>query len=468
MGIHNLLKYIKSYTDDNKLTQICRGNSIYVSSIVYFDFTSKLIELYNKFIRFIPEGNISILIDKISDEIMKMFNKILNFNKSIYVFIDYRKMTDIDERLILFRDFVITMNEVNEHEYINATPVIKKKYISNNSDVYKMMSKVRCLFEIKSFSNIGKVDKNDYVNLFEFMEEICKHGSNGNSNGSNSNGSNDNSNSNGNDNSNSNGSNDELLFEKIERVINHGWYRYLILRGAKRNTIDERNKKLFHKNRKNVNNIPFTAVMYAIPLIINKIYKNKIFTETVSFFGCNVESDFALSRHVHIYHKFSYPTIYSNDTDMVALLCDVDCSVKFMIKDISGEETLSLFVNPKMFWKRVFGCNLKPSIIKIICVLLGTDYNPYHPKSPIHLKKIDDILHMLNINKFKEIDEDELLLKIYTIMNANENSIYVKQTATALNVYLNDVENSLYILTGNENINMNDFLDRFHSYDNGI
>ena len=441
MGIHNLLKYIKLHTDGNKLPQICRGNSIYVSSIVYFDFTSKLIELYNKFIRFIPEGNIYILIDKISGEIMKMFNKILNFNKMIYVFIDYRKMTDIDERLILFRDFLITINEVNEREYINATPVIKKKYISNNSNVYKMMSKVRCLFEIKSFSNIGKVDKNNYVNLFEFMEEICEHNSD-----------------------------DDELFEKIERVINHGWYRYLLLRGAKRNTIDERNRKLFHnKNKeKNVNDIPFTAVMYAIPLIINKIYKKKIFTETVSFFGCNVESDFALSRHVHIYHKFSYPTIYSNDTDMVSLLCDVDCSIKFMIKDISGEETLSLSVNPKMFWKRIFGCNLKPSIIKIICVLLGTDYNPYHPKSPIHLKKIDDILYMLNINKFKEIDEDELLLKIYTIMKDNENDIHVKQTAIALNVYLNDVENSLYILTGNESINMKDFLDRFNSYKNEV
>ena len=92
---------------------------------------------------------------------------------------------------------------------------------------------------------------------------------------------------------------------------------------------------------------------------------------------------------------------------------------------------------------------------------MGTDYNPYNSKSPIHIKWFEDILKILNIEKFEEIDEDVLLTNIYIIMKNNENNIYCKQTAIALNIYLNELENGINFITKNTNknkINMPRFL----------
>ena len=46
MGIHNLMKYMKS-NDQVQLLQYESGDKIYMSNIVYFDITYKLIEIYN-------------------------------------------------------------------------------------------------------------------------------------------------------------------------------------------------------------------------------------------------------------------------------------------------------------------------------------------------------------------------------------------------------------------------------------
>ena len=85
---------------------------------------------------------------------------------------------------------------------------------------------------------------------------------------------------------------------------------------------------------------------------------------------------------------------------------------------------------------------------------MGTDYNPYHPTSPIHIRHFNDILRILNVKQFEDIDEDILLANIYMIMKNNESNPYCKQTAVALNMYLNDIENELHYITKDIDVTM--------------
>ena len=113
----------------------------------------------------------------------------------------------------------------------------------------------------------------------------------------------------------------------------------------------------------------------------------------------------------------------------------------------SPMKTKEYYVNPVNFWKYVFKCKISSRIIKILCVLLGTDYNPYDKTSPIHMKCFTDILPRLNIKSFSDIDEDALLVHIYNIMSQNPTNKHVIATATALNIYLADsIEGKLHDL----------------------
>lgn len=419
------MKYVKEYADENKLPQISKGKSIYVSSVVYFDFTSKLIELYNRYSPYAKDVNV--LLSRISNEIIKIFIKILNFNKMIYAFVDYKKLPDIDECNVLFRDFICTRNDLDDYERMLSLPVIEKKYLPTIKTDETLLAKVRCKFEIHSLKNM-EINEEDYMNLVDYMKEIC------------------------------NGEEyDDELFEAVEKLINHGWYRYLLLRGAKRNTIRERTHKLFHDNRGGNGTVPFSVVLYSTPVIVKKVSECVRLKDCVNFFGCCVESDFALSRHVRTYNKFTYPTVYSNDTDMIALLSDIDCAVKFTIKDGFGKGN-NIVVNPKEFWHKLFGCDLSPAIVRIICVLMGTDYNPYHPKSPIHIRRLSDVLDLMDVDEFQKIDEDKLRFKLYMIMNENKGNIHVMQTAMALNIYLNNNETDLHVITGNEHVEYESYM----------
>ena len=102
-----------------------------------------------------------------------------------------------------------------------------------------------------------------------------------------------------------------------------------------------------------------------------------------------------------------------------------------------------------------------------MCVLLGTDYNPYQQESPIHIRTFKDILgpNWLNVKSYKEIDEDMLLVKIYMKMKEHKNSRFVHQTATALNIYLNEFENSFHYINNisADTINVDLFLKYFRT-----
>ena len=187
----------------------------------------------------------------------------------------------------------------------------------------------------------------------------------------------------------------------------------------------------------------------------------QIKTKGVYYLGCEVESDFAIVKHVKSYSKHSFPTIYTNDSDLLVLLNDVDCIVKLNV----GTCKKTYLLNPVKFWEELFGCKMNPRIIKIMCVLLGTDYNPYSSESPIHVKNFKEILQWLNVENYSDIDEDLLLVKIYMIMKSNPESKYCQQTARALNLYLNDIEYNLHYINEDEalKVNVNGFLRLYRS-----
>ena len=497
MGIHNLIRYIHN-SNQLDLSQCVSGDNIYISNIVYFDITYKLIEMYNKFMSLHTDddfnNNIQSLIKYIENELLMMFNRLKYMNRIIYVFIDYKFINNLKERNVIFKDFLNI--DINPRERFNAIPMIKRKYLKlcNTDDIdviIYLIKKVRCMFELKSIYSISnKLNMRKYISI-PYIIHVEKNAT---------------------------------TRKCFEILNNEGIFRYSILRGGKYVTRKNRTNGLYKQrmgvNAKNndvsechseckseiqsechseiqseqqnispslndthgyakcnFNNeqyedsiVPFTLLVYIFPNIVKHI-NDKI--KNINFFGCEIESDFALSKHVHTYSKYAYPTIYSSDTDMLCLMCDVNCIIKLSINsnvyckhssDSNNRRTF-LFVNPVLFWQGIFGCTLKKRIIIILCVLMGTDYNPYDSKSPIHIKYFSDILSLLHVEKYEDISEEILLSNIYSIIKNNEDNIHCKQTVLALNVYLNDLEDELHYITG-DNVKVN--MDLFIKYSKQI
>jgi len=478
MGIHKLLTYVKS-TSEIHFPQFESKNNIYISNVIYFDMTYKLIEIYNQFMKLEDlnnYGNISTESDTsiinrmfkyVARELNNLFSKLINYNRAIYVFIDY-KFPDAEIAYnLLFKDFVNL--SVDKRERLNCIPMIRRDVIdsllitnlttntndgsisSTNNDLdVSIIDGVRCLFELTNKNDkLSGVDVQQYISLPALLKRNSEN---------------------------------IPVYEKIQKLINVGKYRYMILRGAKYMTKKRRANRMFgffDKDEYVENNlnltlinvlrkgnidkvkrfnhyIPFSLVLYALPVIINMIK-----TKGVYYMGCEIESDFAIAKHVRTYAKHSFPTIYTTDSDLLVLLSDIDCIVKMN----GGGTKKPYLINPVQFWKHIFGCQLSPKIIKILCVLLGTDYNPYHQDSPIHIKSFKDILSpdWLNIKTYNEIDEDILLVKIYMKMNEHKTSRFVQQTAAALNIYLNDIEKNFHYINNieTETLDINKFLKYF-------
>ena len=543
MGIHNLIKYIKT-NKQIALLQCESGNNIYISNIVYFDTTYKLIEIYNKFMSLNMNSGVNYeekaqeLLKFVENELSSMFSKLSSFNRLIYAFVDYKFMNNLNERTVLFKDFLNLRIENNEK--INSIPMIKRKYLklldnlknddSDDEVVMYLFKKVRCMFELKSIYAVSnRLDVEKYISIpylikkerenlneVEKVEKTDDEIENLNSPNddkikievetnegietNNDENVNDDLNENVNDSSNELSDNDKICakLRVLMLLLNEGKFRYFILRGAKYFVKKHRgngmysffnkeelkpmyrdNKGKFNADKlilnlakrgddekinEYVNYIPFTLIIYLFPLIIKNMNLSN-----VKFLGCEIESDFAISKHVHTYSKHAFPTIYSSDTDMLVNMCDVDCVVKLTMKSnnvLRNEgkiKSSTYFINPVMFWNEIFGCELKPKIIKTLCVLMGTDYNPYHPDSPIHIKSFDEVLNWLEIKDFSEIDEDLLFAKIFVVMKSNVDNFYCKQTAIALNIYLNDLETEIhYITEDNDKNKLN--MERFLKY----
>lgn len=487
MGIHNLIKYLKSY-DHLQLFQCETGDKIYVSNIVYYDITYKLIEIYNTFMK----ANKTESYEKKVEELLRYMEKELSFilsklsvmNRLVYIFVDYKFMNGLNEGNILFEDFLDYEVEGDEKggsgNVMKMIPMIKRKFVAeldkldcggNERDganeveekINYLRSKVRCMFELKTiYSMADNLNIEKYVSIpYLIKEEKMKTQSSPYSQQTQTQSSPYSQQT-------QTQSTQQTQTNKLRcltTLLNEGRLRYLILRGAKYQTRKHRSKSLFSfldKDCENLdkqiqkciengnqdklthflNYIPFTLIIYSFP----KIIENLKF-DNVKFLGCEVESDYAISKHIHTYSKNAFPTVYSSDTDMLVHMCDVSCVVKLSFK-VSETKRLSYYINPVMFWKEIFGCDLSKRLIKIICVLKGTDYNPYCSTSPIHIKNFKDVLKWMNVDSFEKVDEDLLLAKIYMIMRKNEGNVYCRQTALALNMYLNNFECDIHFISG--------------------
>lgn len=444
MGIRGLLQYIKKYSDkmksNKRLNQVSVNNDIYISNVIYLDYTAQLIKMYYKHINSVktPREMINIMVK----DMIKLFDKMLLYNNNVYVFVDYKVMEDIDETDVVFSEYIISPNDIDDEEYQSSTPILKKEYYEQimNEDVSKLIMKVRCMFELERVYNLTE-SMDDYVNLMNELELANKEG-------------------------------DKNKINILQRFINQGWYRYIILRGGKHNTSLNRLKAIKKRNANYETAFPFTVIIHAIPTIVKKLYKMKPnYTNCVSFFGCSSESDFSIVKHVKIYNRNSYPTICTNDTDLILLLNDIDCVVNFTYNENGKIYTAS--INPKQFWINVFGKEFDSDVIKMIVILMGSDYNHF-THSPIRIKSIEEFLVKIRKNSFEELSNDDVRIAILKLINDNvnkevvednekkiTNDICVKYTVTAFNIYLND-SYGFSLISGTEYVNINRFIIRFN------
>ena len=438
--------------------------------------TYKLIEIYNQFMKTEEMNNYGLpsnetdeqrldkLFHYIARELNNLFSKLINYNRAIYVFIDYKFPDVVMFQNPLFKDFIDSGTD--RRERLNCLSMIRRDVVdlvlsSPDGDIFNhSATTIRCLYEL--IDRNGRLDGYDVVDYVSINSLIKRYQTN----------------------TQTGLLPNDVILSRLNYLNNIGRFRYIMLRGAKFSTRHKRSNRLFgfftHDEwvENNVNAtllnvlkkndinkikrfnqyIPFSLVLYSLPIIISYIR-----TKGIYYLGCEIESDFAISKHVHTYSKRSFPTIYTTDTDLLVLLSDVDCVVKM---NHPGSKK-PLLINPTIFWKQVFETNavISPRIIRILCVLLGTDYNPYSNDSPIHLKNFKEVLRWLNVQRFEDIDEDLLLVQIYKRMKANPNHKCVQQTAFALNVYLNDIETNLHFINNIDiqTIDVKQFFDIFRA-----
>lgn len=455
MGIHKLSKYV---TEERKIKfqMLIDGDYVYTSNIIYFDLSYKLVNLYQKYFTVNKQNEVSSdgLITFIKDELSLLFLK-LSTDSDVIVFADYRYMKDINISYITANINII------RSERMNALPMIKRKHLKTLLETGEIKS-VRCLYELKSLYNIcddGEQTLSKYVNLYHVLDQVD-------------------------DDTFEYSTNKQIIKNRVQEAINVGVYRYFTLKGLKINIRKNRLVRSFapyHHDDRVLGNItktlyngivsgrpkldkykqfiPYSIITYNLPKIISEINNPK-----VSYYGCLVESDFALSHHVHTYSLNSFPTIYSCDTDMFCLLCDVPCAIKMdYYYFIDGVRYRELYIiNPVTFWFDIFGCTLSPIIIRTLCVLLGSDYNPYHSKSPIHIKSFDAILYKLKLTSFQELTVEKLDEYISQIFTAHPNNLYCQQTRMALSLYNQNHETMIMPLK-QKLINSNLFLEHIRA-----
>ena len=213
------------------------------------------------------------------------------------------------------------------------------------------------------------------------------------------------------------------------------WYKYLV---------KVKSKEDMHARRKHdiemTEGIPyeeniFRKFIYNIKDFVQKLKENKELSFT-TFYGCSIESDFAIAKHINSYNKNTYPIVITNDTDIIALLCDVDCIIRYTL---NGKMYI---INPPSFWEKVFGTKLSSNVIKILCVLKGVDYNINDNMSCIC--NFTDILKILNVDSYKDITESMLHEYLNKYFESNKNKKCIRYTALALNVYLINMEITFY------------------------
>jgi hypothetical protein len=304
-----------------------------------------------------------------------------------YVFVDMHVFGEMPQSNILFSDYILKPGDLTKKELLESTGMIE-------IDVPLIEENVRCLYELSSrHAKEIQLDINKYVSLsYLLMNEV-----------------------------------DPEKQTLLKRLISHSWYRYLFKRHKKI-------RKKFCQKYPAV--ISVGVILCYMPYIVSKIT-----SQNTKFYKCVTESDFAIRKHILENNSTKKPKIITNDTDILILLSDINCSVELHIKNEIHR------INPIRFWFRVFGTTMDNTLIKLLCVLMGTDMNPYHPASPIHIKQFQQILTNMDLSKYDELTIDNLKKYILDVISKNPDSTNIKETVTAINIYLNDIEIGTYEIT---------------------
>lgn len=413
------------------------------------------------------------------------------YNKTVYVFFDFHTIDDIDySDDVLFSDFIPT--PIDSYD-----PVIHKNYVGNDNYLTEdaECKHVRNAYELKSrYCVMHNITESEYVHINELL---AAHGiepikidktmddkipvqdvTNDDTEVSDDEHS---PNLLGNEHNDADALDDETVTEedvmietdkmsfdplsvynryfknmkqeqndeKLNKLLNfyiHGWYRHLFRKGCREKITASRNEAIGDDNL-------FRKIMFCVPLLIKEI--NRLINPKVNiyYYGCSVESDFAIVKHLKTYNSQSYPTVITNDTDLIVLLSDVNCIMKYYFPDDI------YYVNPTKFWKQVFkGAELSNETIKLLAIMKGTDYN--YSSSFMRIRNFNEALKIFSVKSFAQLSPDFIKLTMYSNMikeTERENDDSCGAMAVAVNMYMYNFENSFYEIeesTANEDKKM--------------
>lgn len=380
MGITTLTNLVKQYVEEHKHT-----NKI-SSEICYIDFTGKICSTTER-VNKIYKSNPSLfstpleLIEYIINEVVKLlFNQINNnkFYKKIVVVFDHctnefviNPELNIDSSIL-----EIFIHQLTKDSQLKATVMIPRKFIPfiNIPEYFDTIKKsVRNLIEVKYNQNrtFEKVDIKDYIDL-KYIESIV----------------------------------DKKVYDKLRTF---GLLRYILTRGCKepeRKRISKGKNKAEEFNELSINEFLEKRVMNIIPpmiiglseYIILKLKEQLKTNVNIEFLGTTTESDFMIVKHMEMYHKNQCCTIYTTDTDFLALCCKKNTIIKYSHINPVTQEKYNVSINPRDFWNWLLG-DESWSYLEIITIscLLGTSYGK---QTPYHIRGIENIRNFYNM--FKE------------------------------------------------------------------
>lgn len=195
----------------------------------------------------------------------------------------------------------------------------------------------------------------------------------------------------------------------------------------------------------------FCDVLYCFDYIIRRLRESYPSANRIKFFKCTVENDFTIASHIK-QNNIPYPTIISSDSDMFVHLCDYNCQIETLTKVVPGTDTPVRFAgkyieNPEIkqyyiptsfFWSFVFGSpigcgkrKVSPIVARLMCVCLGTDYNP----NCINSKSFAWFKDQFCVNYYNQISDDRMFNFIEK--NILRNSSISGKVSIAINLYIN-------------------------------
>ena len=441
MGIIKLTKYFNEY-----INSLPKSHENINSEICYIDYTSNLVITTSNIMKKYKSINISSKINIICNEIINtcinnLCEQIKNnkyFTKYIIVF-DYRYLSKFNLNFKLSEQLLndcIHNLEFNK-DYVDSIPMIPKSQSITNTPISTLKENVRNLYELRIKGEIT-----NYQNLYYLLSNET----------------------------------DETHIQILQTLINFGLTRYIVLRGAKnitrrdrniknmcktihnqksflissklQNVLDNINIRLFEatdeKTFQNIlynfkNTVNYTLIINLIPILVSRfkeIIKKEPKSEIVEFIGCENESDFVIRKHILLYNKLNCPTIYTNDSDLFMLLCDINCYIRVKTSN------LNIRIKPNLFWQWLTGQdNIYLNDIIAFCCILGNDYNHFKfmkwkidniedikmlfkNNKNLYINVYNHALKLYNKHKYIELLQFLISLEIYTQCDIIENSIH--------------------------------------------